>query len=405
MRPDCAGVWPILSQFGSGAKASSYRPLRRQLSMRCPACGVFYQERSARCPECGAIQNENPVEPSPQSQSEQLGIVEETAPPKTMEKRSATTNTNRSLIEFPGVNRSAKPEWRKELGERVREVHERRAREAILEAGGTEQLCSEIESNAAPMLELLPQAEAPPLNPLVVAALQRIERAHSQPTSNVLVATAVAYNEQPEFRLDLTPADDATAAVPKPERVHNLAVVPTPPVMTADIPQEPRKPRRLIDDQNDPALNYLDSIPTARTVEIREYRPAPIYLRIPGALVDLLFVCFLSSPFLALTKLTSLEWRNPRMIGFAAGTFLVVGFVYLTVSIAFTGRTIGMKLFSLRVVDARTGLIPTGSQSAGRALIYMLSLASAGIALLYALVDSEKHTAHDRFTRTAVIRV
>jgi hypothetical protein len=64
-----------------------------------------------------------------------------------------------------------------------------------------------------------------------------------------------------------------------------------------------------------------------------------------------------------------------------------------------------MKLFSLRVVDARTGLIPTGSQSAGRALVYMLSLLSAGIALMYAFVDSEKHTAHDRFTRTAVIRV
>jgi len=307
------------------------------------------------------------------------------------------------LIEFPGVNRSAMPEWRKELGERVREVQERRAREAVIEAGGAEPLFSELESNAAPMLELLPQAEAPPLNPLVVAALQRIERAHSQPTGNAL-ATAVVYEEQAEFGLDLAPADDATVAVTKPERVHNLAVVPTPAVMTTDIPQEPRKPRRIIDDQN-PALNYLDSIPTSLTVETRGYRSAPIYLRMLAALVDLLFVCFLSSPFLALTQLTNLEWRNPRVIAFALGTFLVVGFLYLTVSIAFTGRTIGMKLFSLRVVDARTGLIPTGSQSAGRALLYMLSLASAGIALMYAFVDSEKQTAHDRFTRTAVVRV
>jgi uncharacterized RDD family membrane protein YckC len=93
------------------------------------------------------------------------------------------------------------------------------------------------------------------------------------------------------------------------------------------------------------------------------------------------------------------------VIGFAAGILVLVGFLYLTVSIAFTGRTIGMKLFSLRVVDARTGLIPTGGQSAGRAVVYILSLASAGIALAYTFVDSEKRTAHDRFTRTAVIRV
>ncbi len=373
--------------------------------MRCPACGAFYKERSARCPECGAIQEAGPVEPSRQAQSEQIGIVEETARPKTMQKRRVTMGTSPSLIEFPGVNRSAKPQWRKELGERVREVQERRARESILEAGGTEPLFSEPEPHAAPMLELLPQAESAPPNPLVVAALRRIERAHSQPTINAAVASAVFYEPQAEFGLDLSPADDPTAAVTKTERIHNLAVVPTPPAMTTDIPQEPRKPRRVICDQNDPALNYLDSVATSRTVETREFRSAPIYLRIPGALVDLLFVCFLSSPFLALTQLANLELRNPRVIGFALGTFLVVGFLYLTVSIAFTGRTIGMKLFSLRVVDARTGLIPTGSQSAGRALVYMLSLASAGIALMYAFVDREKYTAHDRFTRTAVIRV
>jgi uncharacterized RDD family membrane protein YckC len=123
-----------------------------------------------------------------------------------------------------------------------------------------------------------------------------------------------------------------------------------------------------------------------------------------SGITDLAVVCLLSSPILALTELTSLRWSNPRVIGFGAGTFLVISFLYLTVSIAFTGRTIGKKLFSLRVVDARTGLIPTGSQSAGRALVYVLSLASAGLALMYTFLDREKHTAHDRFTRTAVIR-
>jgi uncharacterized RDD family membrane protein YckC len=243
------------------------------------------------------------------------------------------------------------------------------------------------------------------MNPLVVAALQRIERAHSQPTTSALLATAVAYDEQPEYQLDLASADDEPAEVTKPEKVHNLAVVPPPPAMSTDNPQEPRKPRRLIDDQNDPALNYLDSVPRSLIVEIREYRSAPLYLRLPSALVDLLFICLLSSPVLALARLANLEWRSPRVIAFAAGAFLVLGFLYLTISVAFTGRTIGMKLFSLRVVDARTGLIPTGSQSAGRAVLYMLSVAIAGIPFLSVIVNREGHTVHDRFTRTAVVRV
>lgn len=372
--------------------------------MRCPECGAFYKERCARCPECGALQNEIPVEPSQPAQSERIDIVEGTAPPKTLQKKRVKASTTPALIEFPGVNRGAMPQWRKELGERVREVQERRAREATMEAGETEPLFGELEPKTAPMLELLPQAEVPPLNPLVVAALRRIERAHRQPAGNAALATAVAYQEQPEFAHELAPRDDARDAA-KPERARNLAVVPTSAVTNSDVPQEARKPRRIIDDQNDPALDYLDSIPTSVILEKREYRSAPMFLRLVGAIADLVVVGLLSLPFMALTELANLEWRNPRVVGFAVGTFLVVSFLYLTVSIAFTGRTIGMRMFSLRVVDARTGLIPTGSQAAARAVVYILSLASAGTALLYTLVDPEKHTAHDRFTRTAVIRV
>lgn len=384
--------------------------------MRCSPCGAFYKERSARCPECGALQEESRAKVSQQGQPERTEIVEESAPQvtKPTQKRPVRIRTNPSLIEFPGVSRSSLPEWRQELAERVREVQERRAREAALEAGDPEPLFSQLEVRTTPMLELLSQVDPPPVNPIVVAALRRIERAHSQPIRNAAVATAVAYQQQPDMELDLAPADDAVKQTnPKPERVHNLAVVPTPAPPQAELLEtttvatsEPAiKPRRIIDDQNDPALNYLDSIPTSITVDRREYQAAPIFRRLLGAIADLVIVCLFSSPFLALTELTNLNWRSPKVIGLAVATFMIVGFLYLTISIAFTGRTLGMKMFSLRVVDARTGLIPTGGQSAGRAFVYLLSLASAGIALMYALVNSERYTAHDRVTRTAVIRV
>jgi uncharacterized RDD family membrane protein YckC len=404
--------------------------------MRCPACGAFYKERSARCPECGAVQDEVSQEIYQQNQPEAvLATVAETIPQASQPKpKRRAIRTNPSLLEFPGVNRAALPEWRKEVAERVREVQEKRAREAALESG--EPLFSELEAKTAPGLALLAQADAPPLNPIVVAALRRIERAHAQPLSNAVCATAVAYDE-PELALELNPAEENNnAPTAKPERVHNLAVVPMPAIPqiepaeteanelitsietgesaslseTSEVAPEPetikvtKKPRRIIDDRNDPALNYLDSVPTTITVDRREYCAAPIFLRILGGLTDLLIAALLSSPILALTQLTKLEWRSPRVIGFAAATFVVVGFLYLTVSIAFTGRTLGMKVFSLRVVDARTGMIPTGGQAAGRALVYMLSLA-AGLPLIYPLVNSEKYSAHDRVTRTAVIRV
>jgi uncharacterized RDD family membrane protein YckC len=336
--------------------------------------------------------------------------MKESVPAKTTPEGPFPKGRTPSLIEFPGVNRSTLPEWRKELGERVREAHEKRAQKALIEAAEIGPLFSELEPGTAPMLELLPQTEIAPMNPLVVAALRRIERAHAQPGGNA-VATALAYEEQPTLDPNPIPADcSIEESVPieepvsKPERVHNLAVVPSPEVTTASTSDEVRKPRRLIDDRNDPCLNYLDSVLTSVTVESRNHDSAPLFRRMFSALTDLVVVGLLSSPLLAVTGLTNFQWQNLRMIGFLAGTFMVVGFLYLTVSVAFTGRTIGMKLFSLRVIDSRTGLIPTGSQSAGRSLVYLLSLASAGVVLMYLFVNHEKHTVHDRFTRTAVVR-
>ena len=373
--------------------------------MRCPACGARYENAALRCPECGALQNESARFMSAPIQSTQTDTMKETAPPKPIQTMRPAVQKAPSLIEFPGANRNALPEWRKELGERVREVQEKRAREAAAEAAEAGPLFRELEPKSAPTLELLPQAEIPPMNPLVVAALRRIERAHSQLGNNAATATALAYEEQPTLELDPIRANPTLEHfVSKPERVHNLAVVPTPEVTAPVVTQETKKPRRIIGEQNDPALNYLDSIATSVRLESHEYDFAPVFRRLLSGLTDLLVVALLSSPILALTELTKLEWQNPRVISFAAGTFLVVSFVYLTISVAFTGRTIGMKLLSLRVVDARTGLIPTGGQSAGRSLVYLLSLASAGIALMYTFIDREKQTVHDRVTRTAVIR-
>jgi uncharacterized RDD family membrane protein YckC len=209
-------------------------------------------------------------------------------------------------------------------------------------------------------------------------------------------SAAVAYEEEycvealPEFEMaavaaisNLEPPMFESQKEPEPvppEKPHNLVVVPA---MPRTAPTQP----------------------TPLRVEVVKYRHAPAYARILGAVIDLIVVAAFCSPFAALVQLSNGDWRDPRVIATAAILFTVMSFLYFTISTALTGRTWGLRLFSLRVVDARTGLIPTGKQSAGRALVYLGTILTLGLAALYFLIDRDKQTAHDRLTRTTVITV
>ncbi len=394
--------------------------------MQCPSCGAFSKKRSLKCPECGAFRNKSSVEPTKRPAQTTVAHAATPAP-------ASHPRQNRSLIEFPGAKHSM-PAWRKELGERVREVQEKRLRENSLENGLGENLEGDNDSRA-PLLELLPQAEPAPLNPLVVAALARIERAYvpSQAGGNFTnygSGAAVAYAAQPEFIPEVSSAAGTVAGViadqgleqdensGQRERIHTLSVVPNPPAVEPDsiegetesapaevAPPTKLKPKRLIGgDPNDPALNYLDTIPTI-PVDDCPRSTAPIHLRIFASMIDLIVVGLLSVLPLALAGLSDLAWQDNRAFALAVATAVVVTFLYSTISTALTGQTLGMKLFSLRVVDARTRMLPTGSQAAGRAIVYMLSVASTGIPLMYTFIDRDRRAAHDRFTRTEVVRI
>lgn len=322
-----------------------------------------------------------------------------------------------TLINFPGVTRSSVPEWRKELSERVREVQERRAREAAREAAEAERRRVEAAINS-PQLELLPPTEMPAINPLVAAALKRIERAHQttptetcQPRSTL--ATAIAYapareeNEMnetvghPTTQLTFEPEIEVEEPAPAVEKTHLVVVPPSEP---APAPV-PRSPKRLIrDDPNDPALNYLDSISRNLRVDDSPTQSAGAFRRLISAIFDLVFCAMLASPIAFAAQWTGNNLQDTRVIAVLAGSFVVMTFVYLTLMTALTGRTWAMRLLSLKVIDTKTKLIPTGGQSVGRSFIYLISLATV-LGLLSALFSREGYTAHDRITRTAVVRV
>lgn len=324
-----------------------------------------------------------------------------------------TTEKKSTLIEFPGVSRNSLPEWRKELSERVREVQEKRARDAAREAAEAERMRLETAINP-PQLELLPPTPMPAMNPLVAAALKRIERAHqTAPAENrqprTTLVTAVAYapereeNEMsetvsPNQQLAFEPEIPVVETPVVEEKVSHLAVVPV-----VEKVEPVRPPKRLIkDDPNDPALNYLDSIAKNLRVDELERRSASALRRVFCAFLDLIFCALLSAPIAGAMYLTGSNLQEMRVIGVLAGSVIVVTFIYLTLMTALTGRTWAMRLLSLRVIDTKTGLIPTGGQAIGRSFFYLISLPTL-VGIFFALISREGYTAHDRFTRTAVI--
>ncbi|HEU4507502.1 MAG TPA: RDD family protein, partial [Pyrinomonadaceae bacterium] len=248
------------------------------------------------------------------------------------------------------------------------------------------------------------------------AALKRIERAHqTAPSENrqsrTTLATAVAYApEREENEMSETVAPDQQLAFAEPE----VAVVepPAPPVEkplhlavvpVSEPPPPPRveRPKRLIV-ENDPALNYLDSISRSVRVDDMETKSASAFRRLVCAVLDLIFCALLSSPIALAMYLTGSNLRDTQVIAVLAGSAVVVTFIYLTLMTALTGRTWAMRLLSLRIIDTKTGLIPTGGQSIGRSIFYLLSLPTV-VGILIALLSREGYTAHDRFTRTAVV--
>ncbi len=309
------------------------------------------------------------------------------------------------------------PEWRKELSERVREVQEKRAREAAREAAEAERQRIEAAVNS-PQLELLPPAPMPAMNPLVAAALKRIERAHQPAPSEsrqpgTTLATAVAYAPEREDNdmSDTVPSTPELAFEPEVpeaepvvtvEKTHHLAVVAVSEPVAPPVEPPRAAPKRLIRDDNDPALNYLDSITKTLCVDDLSHSSASAVRRLVCALLDLIFCALLSSPIAGAMYLTGSNLRDPQVIAVLAGSVVVVTFLYLTLLTALTGRTWAMRLLSLRVIDTKTGLIPTGGQSIGRSFFYLLSLVTV-VGIFFAVVSREGHTVHDRFTRTAVV--
>jgi uncharacterized RDD family membrane protein YckC len=316
--------------------------------------------------------------------------------------------TKSTLIEFPGVSRAV-PEWRKQLSQRVREVQELRAREAAEAAASAQETDTLSCALPSAQLELVPDREQQVMNPIVSKALERLERARRSDVAmghtGAAAATALApIEDAPDFAPVI--AEGLETAATKSKLV---IVPPTPAVIPATpVVDEPkRKPVRVISDSiEDSALSYLETCLAVPAIacDVRSDR-AGRGRRMTAAFLDILVVALIAAPVAAGIEFVTRLRTGPRVLAAMGAVVVVVMFSYLTVSIALTGRTLGMRLLRLRTIDVRTGLIPTGGQSMKRAVGYIFSLATLGLGIVYALIDREGRPMHDRFSKTTVVKI
>ena len=411
--------------------------------MQCSSCRAVYSNGLDICPRCKTAASKAPpeiiseptitAEETVASAPQPAAEAEEAAAPK-----AAAAQAGSTLIEFPGVSRGSRPQWRKELSERVREIQERRARDASQESEPPLRgpAGPQVAEAVAPQLGLVPQPDAPAMNPIVAAALKRIERAR-QPTQPMprarasmggAAAAAVARVAEDQYQPETkqivsqapvaapvpvlppaTPAEDEKAIqtkAPEAARERPLVVVPAQPAKKAPVVESKPQTRRaeVAEATVEAAVSADDELLRADSEEELYDDRAPVGARLAGSVIDLLVVAFASSPFAAIIELTNGNWADWRVVASMGGIVFVVMFLYLTTATALAGRTWGMSLVSLGAVDAETGLPPTTKQAVARALFYMLSLLTLGLGLIYALFDAEGRTAHDHFSGTIVVR-
>ena len=483
--------------------------------MLCAECGEVFRVELGACPFCrksdAAKTEENPEGSAPPT------ATQADAPAMNENSNASTSATQGSagstLIEFPGVNRN-RPAWRKELSERFREIQQRRAREAALEEeqelldapefgdAYTPPAASVESADAAKVssqLGLVPTPDEPEMNPIVAAALRRIERARSQEAAAHVTrggshrahgpATAAArvYEERPDTLIEDAPetlaeakespapkrssqrADAPASEVEQTRTTKPLVVVPpsrpavaeakateaeavahaveekaapvrteAPAVnveassqitarVTERVTEEPsktvaartqqtqvqeetqedsRQPRHIsgVLDEFWLERNGVELLPKVAEREVTYDDRAPRVKRLAAAVVDLFVVALICAPFAAAIELTISNWGDPRVWGSMAGIAATAMFLYHTCALALAGRTAGMSFCSLHAVDARKACVPTTGQCARRALVYMFSLATLGLGIIYSLFDAEGRTAHDILSGTVVVK-
>jgi uncharacterized RDD family membrane protein YckC len=151
------------------------------------------------------------------------------------------------------------------------------------------------------------------------------------------------------------------------------------------------------------AQTAMDFRAPAGTAQPVIYCDAPVALpthRLIAAALDASMVLLAVAGFLGIFFLCGGDIElSRRSAPFFAGVVIVVALFYRMLWCLANGDTPGMRAVGLRLVDF-DGRRPDRDQRGLRQLAGLLSLVSAGLGLVWALVDEESLTWHDHISKT-----
>ena len=433
------------------------RELAPTLSI-CFTCGAMVNDsvREELAPKIGRVSGSLEKKAAPPASLSDNGHTATTKPPaetpaaplaaKTRTNFLAPRPTSKTLVEFQPKAQSL-PDWRLQVQNAVRKRNGGDVTEP--ERAGEAHITKLPPPAAREPKPIAAVAEkSSPANPTLAKALERIEASRQAYMPGSAGAAAVARKPiaarpapqpapvQKSYPFDVVqpkptviPArqsEPAAAAPAKPKLVSSLRIekkkydtnklppIPQPAALSSSFESAAAAPaiadvaHSAFAPEPEPALSTDEfemslAFETEAEPEVFDDIP-PFGMRFAAGLFDVLV-----SGFGTLVVLSPLLFgQNAAFtlslgIGFAA-VFAAFLFLYLTASLAFRGKTLGMWMFSLELIDAEQNSYPTAHQAAVHSAVYVLSLALFGLGFVTIAFDEEKRAVHDIISGTLLVK-
>jgi len=357
--------------------------------------------------------------------------------PKAITAELKKKETSPTLVDFQHKS-PAIPDWRLQLQNSIRKRSAGGASSSDL--GLPTAQPAAVAASAAPAITAPASRTPEPKNEKVANALKRIEesrrvysahgiavsaarQASPKPTSInrtfpfdvVERAPALSKRELPKAPLIETARPKLVSSLRIEKKKFDTNKLPPIPEPESPLPaQVPIEPPSTVDNARPQVhferLSIRNELERVEAIEPNEAEYdeiddlAPLSMRFGAAVFDLIIGGFAAGIILSPFLVSSADLAT--VSGFLAigGAVLLVMFIYQTATTAFLGRTFGMKLFSLEIVDAEKNESPTLHQAAVNSAVYLLSLLLCGIGFLPAFFNEERRTVHDILSGTLLIR-
>lgn len=354
--------------------------------------------------------------------------------------------TSPTLIEFQNKNATL-PEWRLQLQNAVRKRREMTQSESLIQPTSPVAVQKVLPTNGSAALKVEYVEESAPIineETKLAGALRRIEESRKKflieevetpppppieppaatPTKNYPFYIATKNSEimpkPPEIKTSVNFAaapkiEDLPIIEKKPYDTNKLKPLPNSAIISSSLEKlTDKEVTETVEDKVPiiPITRMTDNFDEQEEIENAEFEAieeeiediAPFSSRFNAALFDLILGSFVSLILLAPLMISGGNWFS--LMGFLAilVTCAIVMFIYLTTSIGFFGQTLGMKLFSLEIIDIEEEEYPTLHQAAVSSSVYLISLAFGGVGFVPALFNEERRAAHDLLSGTIIVK-